>query len=124
MFKKLFKHFIICCFFSIIVACAVTMPVAKINKNDEKYFLSMINYYVGRTPNELYSDWGKPQEYTTDLDKKGNIINGKIYYEKVYNFALQQYDCMIIFTTDATQKFIKKVSYSSDLCFYLSQYKQ
>ena len=93
--------------------------VYNVNKTE---FFNEINSYIGKTPNELYAKYGKPDEYTTDVSKNKEIKGGHIIYEKVFNFNLQQYDCVLKFNTDKTQKLIKSVEYSSEECFYLAHY--
>ena len=101
---------------------------ANITYQEEMYrqnkinFLNEIRSYVGKTPNELYAKYGKPDEYTTDLSRDKEIKAGHIIYEKVYNYRLQQYDCVLKFNTDKTQKLIKSFEYSGDECYYLAHY--
>lgn len=124
------KNFIIkvinvCVVLFLLCSCAnKTIYQEQIYQKNKNIFLTDINSYIGKTPNDLYQKYGKPDEYTTDISKNKEIKGAHIIYEKVFNFKLQQYDCLITFNTDKTQKIINSVNYSSDKCFYLSQYEK
>lgn len=106
-----------------IVGCATYNKTEYLYNDNKSKFETKINSFIGKTPNELYAELGKPNEYTTDINTDKQIKNANIIYEKVYNFNLKQYDCLITFYTDRTQTKITSVKYSGDKCYYLAQYK-
>lgn len=104
-------------------SCFAYNKTEYIYNDNKSKFENQINAFIGKTPNELYATFGKPNEYTTDINTDKQITNANIIYEKVYNFNIKQYDCLITFYTDKTQTKITSVEYSSDKCYYLAQYK-
>ena len=107
----------------VFLCSCVATKTQKIYEENQSAFKQKITSFIGKTPNELYAVLGKPNEYTTDVNTDKQIKNDNIIYKKVYNFHLKQYDCLITFKTDKTQKNIVDVKYNSDKCYYLAQYK-
>ena len=88
----------------------------------EKALQKITNYFIGKTPNELYNDFGKPNKYEIQYNSNKQIVSSTISYNYVYNFNDKTYECVLSFITDKNQEYIVNTNYSSDKCLSITSY--